>query len=353
MRENWTYSFTQLEAFAGCPRRYYLPYVKGIRQPQTEDQERGDIVHQVISGTLDTGEVPEDIAKRLLEKAKHLSVEEHLETLSQLARNFLDHFKPTGEFLTERKVVWEIAPGIRFQGKIDLQENVPGEHGPAVVITDFKTGWTRYRPTDKAQLPLYALPVAEERGLDAVTARLWFLPYKRAAVEQEVIDRRRMEEAREWAIDQVAQIEAALELPAATGFPATPGSACRLCSFGAQCLGLDVPPAVEDAAALALRLERALDAVRGLVKAQVDAGRPVRVGGEEFKNWPRVSWSFDVKALADFLQGAGQDPYKLLVPDSEKLKTLLKGKLGDQVKALGKENRGTYFAHRSVGDSAA
>lgn len=48
-----------------------------------------------------------------------------------------------------------------------------------MVITDFKTGWTRYRPTDKAQLPLYALLVAEERGLDTVTARLWFLPYKR------------------------------------------------------------------------------------------------------------------------------------------------------------------------------
>ncbi|MHB0885520.1 MAG: CRISPR-associated protein Cas4 [Bacillota bacterium] len=171
-------------------------------------------------------------------------------------------------------------------------------------ITDFKSGWTRYRPTDKAQLPLYALLVAEERGLDAVTGRLWFLPYKRSAVEEEIIDRRRMEEAREWAIDQVSQIDAALELPAATGFPATPGSACRLCSFGAHCLGLDVPPSAEDAAALALRLERALDAVRSLVKAQVDTGGPVRVGGEEFKNWPRVSWSFDTKALAEFLQGA-------------------------------------------------
>src|SRR5215475_8269974 len=49
-----TCSVSQIKLFQECPRKWYQQYVKGIREPQTEDQKLGVVIHEDLENFIST-----------------------------------------------------------------------------------------------------------------------------------------------------------------------------------------------------------------------------------------------------------------------------------------------------------
>src|SRR5262249_52640120 len=47
-------SVSQIKLFQECPRKWYQQYVKGIREPQTEDQKLGVAIHEELETFIRT-----------------------------------------------------------------------------------------------------------------------------------------------------------------------------------------------------------------------------------------------------------------------------------------------------------
>lgn len=340
------WSFSRLELFAdplrGCPRRYYHRYVERRPEPPTPAHERGRIVHALISTCLREGKRPHDVLS-LIPGTDALDEEGRQEVLD-MASGYLRAEHPAGAFRTEEKLEAVLANGERFLGYADLIEP-----GAIPRITDFKTSWEKHGPTDTWQLPLYAWMLAEKLGVERVRVRLWFLRYRKEPAVEAVVGPREMEAAVAWAEEVVARIREAESGPLWACFPPQPGTVCSSCGFSLECLGVDLgsePPA-EEIAGLILRLERALTCCREELEKRIKQSGPIFVRGQHFGFYPRSRWIFpDVGAFAELLRGAGKDPWKYLELPGWKLAPLLRGPLGEKLRAMGQEVREEYLTHR-------
>lgn len=304
--------------------------------------EFGSAVHAAVAAGL-TGQSPETAVRQLRLKT---AAAEKTEEAIDLAMRFLRRYSPQGTYLVEQKVRGTVA-GEEFVGRLDLVEET--EKGGATVITDFKTDWEKYLPTEKMQLPLYAYLFFStlKRKPAAVHGRLWFLRFAREPVTEELITPETMLKAVEWAEVTIEQIREALEFPGWMGFDAKPGTACKTCGYSLACLELADPGDITEAGALALRLERALETVKERLKRHVQEYGPLQVNDQYWGDYSYSVWKFpDVAAFMELLAEAGEDPWDYIEVNGSKLKKLLKGSLGERLKQIGEEKPRHYFTHR-------
>ncbi|MGI9951967.1 PD-(D/E)XK nuclease family protein [Moorellaceae bacterium AZ2] len=336
----FAYSYTALECFRTCPRRFYYRYVERIPEEPSEAMEFGRAVHAAVAAGL-TGRDPEAAVRQMQFKT---TAGEKVDEAVELALRFLRRYTPQGEVLVEEKIKGTVA-GERIVGRLDLVEVFDG----GVVITDFKTEWKKYAPSEKMQLPLYAYlylsSVGEIPGL--VRARLWFLRFSREPVVEETITPEVMRHAVEWTRSTIKEIQEGLKLPGWMGFDAVPGSWCKTCSYSFRCLDFLEPGSIVEAGALALRLERALEVLKSRLKEYVEESGCLQVNDQYWGNYSYSTWKFpDIATFMKLVVEAGEDPWDYLEVSGSKLKKLLKGPLGERLKEIGEEKQRHYFTHR-------
>lgn len=132
------WSFSSLNAYETCPRRYYhVRVARDVKEPQTEALAWGNAVHKAledaVNGRMLTGSF--QAYQPLVDKLKTAPGRKHTERKFGLTSGY----KSTTFFA---KDVW-------FRGVIDLTV----EQGSAVTILDYKTGKVR---EDGDQLKLFA-----------------------------------------------------------------------------------------------------------------------------------------------------------------------------------------------------
>jgi hypothetical protein len=344
-------SFSRLERFASCPYAFYLRYLAGLAEPPNRNLERGKLAHELIKAGLG-GRDPQQEAALLASRYTTLEEKDVTDAVDMACR-FLTSHRPAEGYRAEYTIE-DAIDGVPFVLVLDLVEP-DGDGG--ITITDFKTDWQPYSPTEKMQLPLYAYFAARHFQAKKVRMRLWFLRYKRNPAREEQATPGIIRAALAWVRDQVGRVREAEELPGAAGFPPVPGSACEICgyAYSLRCLEETLAAGQFDGdpaflAALAVRLERALEDIKEKMKAHIRAtGQPIEVGGQYYDFYPKSTWEFpDVQRFADVLSGAGEDPWRYLKVDGWELKRLFKKKpaLEPVVKSIGEEKADTYFSRR-------
>ncbi|MGB9886469.1 MAG: RecB family exonuclease [Moorellales bacterium] len=349
-----TLSYSRLEKFETCPYSFYLRYLVGIPEPPNRYMQLGRLAHELIHVALTDGESAESAVERLRSRYGLLEEKDFQDAVG-MANRFLREYRPEGWYKSEYETKDPVA-GVPFHAVFDLVEKRDG----TLVITDFKTEWEPYNPSEKRQLPLYAWLAARHFKASRVLVRLWFLRYSprsgKNPVREEVIPPEVVKEALDWVSRTVAAIREAEELPGALGFPPRPGKACTYCgsAYALRCLEetlaageYDGDPAFR--AGVVLRLERVLEDLKERLKEDVRASGPVEVGGVYFDFYPRSVWRFeDVQGLVGALASAGEDPWKVLKVDGWELRRLFRRKpeLEPVVRRFGEEKIETYFSHR-------
>ena len=343
------YSYTRLNIYRQCPRRYRARYLDGLPERETEALLIGREAHELIAAYL-----------------RHL-VEERLETdvtwspppgYRYESTMLLREMQASVAIHPERVVAVEEAVeadlgGRRFLGYLDLLEL--SEDTP--IVTDWKSDQrvrTQAEVERDLQMRLYACLVRGAYGYNLVRCREHFLRF-RSRVEMEagaeVMDRteeeiaalvRLIEGEREWA--------------------PTPGTHCAWCpqQLSEGCPAVSESPVriggVDDARRLAgeiLVLEKQLKDRKDALRAWTAIEGPVQVGGAEFGHfesrgvrvvdWPRFMAAVEL---------AGEDPYEFLSVDGRRVARLLRGQLGEAIRETMEETISTTFRSRRAREGA-
>ena len=203
----WSYS--ALDAFETCPRRYYLTRVsKQVKEPQTDATQWGLRVHKALEVRVDKG-IPlpetlkqyEPVAASIVahrEKGAVIRCEQKL-SLSK-------SFKPTTWF---EQTTW-----------VRAVVDVSIERGNKAVVLDYKTGKQK---EDSAQLRLSAAVVfAHKPAIEKITCG--FLWLKDGANTTETFTREQVPDIWNEFLPRVQRLESAMEKQQ---FPPRPSGLCR------------------------------------------------------------------------------------------------------------------------------
>lgn len=223
------FSFSRLNTYETCPRRFYYRYVLGKEEPDTQPLALGRAVHKAIELVLNGLDLNEAVKEGYIEADFHPEVT--LEEITELVQKAPFH-EIKGE--TERYFcipLFDEENSPMLQGYIDL---VDGDR-----IYDFKTNWSPYNIHENHQVALYAWALSEIEGHESVHGSLLFLRFGLKSTD--VFNREKMDNAIEWARGLVREILAKLEkLQSVPGkdkelFPYKASSACGHCPFVLDC----------------------------------------------------------------------------------------------------------------------
>ncbi|OPX89449.1 MAG: PD-(D/E)XK nuclease superfamily protein [Pelotomaculum sp. PtaB.Bin104] len=328
------FSHSRLSKYESCPAAFYRHYVLEAPEVPSEPLVLGKACHTVIETAMRLGQKDENffrlMSKAVLDTAPIPIEPEEVFSLT-CNDSVLREFHPGNkieEHLLASLSDEPFAPQV--QGYIDLwrDEN-------CVQLVDWKTNRKAYTPTDTKQLGLYAWYLSKLTG-KAVRGKLVFLRLNEAIEHQ--FSCRDMEDAREWALTLALEIQKKL-YKVSKGedcqglFPATPGDPCRYCGFAFECVNGELPvpgeiKSYDEAVKLGaevLRLEAALNQMKGYLKGYVEACGPVVVGGRKFLIAPTNYWDWSseaVQAVIKKIEEGKKDPYSFLKPDSYQMKKL-------------------------------
>lgn len=329
------FSPSSLEKFATCPAAGYRKYILGLPEPAAEAATVGKAAHAVIARAA--LEVRKDLgffetlchavgaamgvdSKELLRLTYRPEVLSFFIPDARVEEHFRIPLDPDDPFSPE------------LQGYIDFW--VPGED--EVLLVDWKSGRKEYTPLEKYQLGLYAWRLHQETGLP-VKGHLVFLR-SGGVLEHVYTPTDGIGEAHAWALQTARSVQERLYRAQNGGdpkelFPARPGPHCSYCGWAHDCVGgeVDVSGQVatreeaEKAARDILRLEAALDALKGSLRAYVEKTGPVVVDDKEFRLSPSRYWKWPQDALSRAvaqMQEEGIDPLAVLSLTSTGLKKL-------------------------------
>lgn len=351
-----TFSYSRINLFSQCPRKFYLKYILGQEEPPNTEAELGKAVHRYIELTLKDEPNPMPIV--LQEAALPLKEKE----VKKFATHYLKKHVNSPVQRYEGHLVQPIGQrGCELQGYIDILD----EAGIIPLVTDIKTGRVIYDPNDTMQLRIYAWLLHKAYGYEVVRARLWFtrLAYKDAVKEVEYT-LEDFQAAEEWANEKIDEIytrmisvQMGLEEPI-EAFPPEHGHLCTSCPYAAECRpDLLVLPEITDhvvaqeVAGKLLTLERAIDLAKANLRAySVDNG-PVQVGDEVWDFRQQENWFFPVDTAAEILRAQHQDPYHFLKVDSKKLLELMNEdpNVGEPLREISTVKPQKTFVHKKAG----
>lgn len=222
------FSFSRLNLFRTCPKRWHNKYVLGLVDPAGPPAILGKTVHKANELCLNGHSFGDAVVTAYMEEGDSTVEKSTVESMVKTALSY-GYRGPT-----EQHFIMQLAEEIKLQGYIDLIPN----NSQIPTIVDWKTGFKLYKALDTWQLPLYAAAVMDQRGVDKVKGVLAFLRFK--STRTALIGRKEAALAKAWAIKAAEDIQQRLELLAILGpneaFPARPSPACKNCPWCYQCL---------------------------------------------------------------------------------------------------------------------
>ncbi len=348
-----TYSYSKLNLFKSCPRRYYHRYIEHIPEPPSSDAEFGKLVHSILAETIKsrkghTDKKPEEVAAAIA-LGYPLLGEKEIKQAVNLARRFLNGYLYKENVLVEHKLTADLGNGRSIIGYADLIE-FEDDH---ITITDFKLGHSPYNVLETKQLPLYAWMAAQQFGTNNIVVRLVWLRNRQKFLSIENTDKALQQDAEAWSTDIIRNIEAAEQLPGWAGFTEQPGSQCAHCPYGANCLTLNKPEDPVAIGSLILKLESFISDLKDKLKTHVETNGPVTINDEVFDFHERITRTWDAHGLACLLDQLKLDPFRYLSGDTRKLKKFLDGKHADMFRDVCQEKTSKYFTHKKIDNDTA
>ncbi len=188
---------TSINTYLRCPRKYYLKYIKGLKEKPSIHLIRGKAVHQSISRfhQTDTNHSnPEEVKSQLLSLFDHAWVgqDEEMRKLRLTQRELNEYYRESAEMLmgwlkrhittrsgqTKPKTEVKLfSQNYRVMGIIDA---IHMENGKAV-LTDYKTSKKDELTQDiKIQMAIYALLYKESFEVLPESIVIDFLKHEKA-----------------------------------------------------------------------------------------------------------------------------------------------------------------------------
>ncbi|HHX99561.1 TPA: ATP-dependent helicase [Candidatus Dojkabacteria bacterium] len=248
------FSYSQLNTYEGCPRKYEYAYVIRIPTRGTPATAFGSSVHNTLDdfysllkkskeglgGIVDTP-TKEDLLsfyeKNWISKGYDSREQENARKREgeEIMERYYDKVFSEDEnpFLLEESFAIHLGEVV-FSGKIDRIDLVQEQDGiKEVCIVDYKTGADKTDADIKKdlQLPLYALVAEEKLGLKVVGAKYVFV--ESGNVAEVDVSQAKRELAKESVLDVLEKIQKG-------EFTATPSFGCRFCDFNTICQYADL-----------------------------------------------------------------------------------------------------------------
>lgn len=273
-------SYSRINTFLKCPRKFYLRYIEGLEEPPTPAMQIGKSVHEALDTLIkNRGDMLKALEKLdTLPKQDYTTAKRRFNTgvrmlqglpvaASELLFGFDNKFN---------KVDFD-SPNCFFRGVIDLViRNGDGSYS----VRDWKTGWSE---PDPRQVFIYSLPLIRA-GLNVNDAGFFLLatggvyPYAITDIEVDSafnfitrkwqLIKERLEEAEYESVDPIEKFQ-----PDVSG-------GCSYCSFHERCKLPSVQGIEDEIRNAAIEKEKAkevFDRARDIVK---ETGQPLFVTDE-------------------------------------------------------------------------
>ena len=242
-------SYSQINTYQACPKKYMYAYVYKIPTPQTGSLAFGTTIHNTLRSFYEIHKKYKEGLKGIHEKpslkkileiyeknwisAGYISKEEEKERkesgVKALTTFFKDMYRETDMPVGLEESFGIHLNGVSFVGKIDridlINEN---EKRKEVKIIDYKTGKVKEAGEIKKdlQLPLYAISAEKTLGVKVVKASYVFIEHGKE-IEVDISEKRRRaaEKELENAVDKIKENK----------FKPTPGFICQFCDYKDIC----------------------------------------------------------------------------------------------------------------------
>ena len=243
------FSYSQLNVYESCPRKYEYAYVLRVPQRPSAALSFGTTIHNTFKdfyslliqsreGLDGITAVPtkEDLLKLYeknwvgsgYESSKHES--ERKEEGRDIVRNYYENTFNKDEKALRLEESFNVHIGSTvFVGKIDRIDLISNEGGVIeVCIVDYKTGKEKEEKDikDNLQLPLYALFAEEKLGFKVKKAVYVYV--ETGKILEVDVSQKRREKAKEKLLEVIDGIKE-------RRFRATPGYICRFCDYRSIC----------------------------------------------------------------------------------------------------------------------
>lgn len=349
-------SYSALNLYEQCPRRYKIERVEKRRAPDAKPLRVGSAVHAGIAAYIrhlqednlqtditwaDAALIEADAA--MSEEGRKLT-EDEWEEVGQIFQSFISSHMFDPSCIAEVEKREEIPlDGISFWAVIDLLEVEEDQ----AKLRDWKSSWkvpSQAEVDRDFQLRVYAWAVHKLYGYDEVRCDLEFV--RHGAVRSVLIGPEEIEKTEKRILEGIEKIRAEKD------WAPTPGSHCTYCPWSGECEAADSDG--EDPEALAGRilvLEAQLKEAQGKLKEYCVENGPVVVGGEQFSYFDSHGLrATDVIAISRFMEMRRLDPADYFSINNKKLQSLMRDKaFAAEIKPYTEETISTSFRHKKAG----
>lgn len=219
------FSFSRLNMYTNCPRRFYYKYVLNLTESVTVPLLLGKACHKAIELMVHGASKREAMVAGLAEI--------DFEAIPFKDYDYLMSNVPSiraGE--TEKYFCLPLSA----DGSVQIQGYIDWTNGNKLM--DWKTNRKIYAVQDNPQLALYSWAISQLTGHTTILASLYFLRFRREiSFQYSMAD---MEQARRWAEQLAKQIQQVVAQLNGTQqdvalFPSCPNKLCEYCSFATNC----------------------------------------------------------------------------------------------------------------------
>lgn len=170
-------SFSRLDTFERCPKKYWLRYVKNLSAPRADSLEFGTIVHAALEDTVrelvernHRGEIPAEVLRAAYEKnwtkggcTDRALYEEGREMLDKWRARF-GEFDAARVLGLEQRIAFTFG-GVEVSAVVDRVDRLDED---TIQVVDYKTSRAWMLPDDSHQLALYGAAMREKYGAKRV-----------------------------------------------------------------------------------------------------------------------------------------------------------------------------------------
>lgn len=218
--EKFTWSFSRIQAYKSCKWKFFLRYIRGWRETKSFFSSYGSFMHELIErfykGEIDQEEAVMEFLTRYKtevrgQKPSNVSGLSYIEKALEYLKNLRP--SPYEVIAVEKQFFFDI-DGIPFTGIVDRIED---RDGKLYIIDnksrDLKPRSGKKKPTvkdkelDEMLLQLYVYAIAVEKEFGKLPSALCFDCFKNGVFIEEPFDQDKFEEAKQWVIESVKEIE--------------------------------------------------------------------------------------------------------------------------------------------------